>query len=99
MATLQCWDYPLQTGKLEGSTQGFIVIDREHLGTLLHCYLRDQRADARVIQASRDRIGLLHLPLGRLDDERTTSVQDTLGTDIDGRGGLSAIHPMTAPFS
>ena len=99
MATLQRWDYPLQTGKFEGRTQGFIVIDREHLRSLLHRYLRDQRPDAWIIQASRDRIGLLHLPLGRLDDERTTPVQDSLSTDIDGRGGLPAIHPMTAPFS
>ena len=66
--------------------QCFVVIDCQDRGAVADGQIGVNRADSRIVQSGRDRVGLFDLSVFALHDQGTGSVYDSFLSQLDGGG-------------
>ena len=86
MGAFQCRDDSFQAGQFESGFQCFVVIDSQDRGAVADGQIGVNRADSRIVQSGRDRVGLFDLSVLALHAQGTGSVYDSFPSQLDGGG-------------
>ena len=98
MCRFQCGDDAFQTGQFVGGTDGFVIVDGEHRGTVLCGKVGVQGTDTRIVQPCRYRVGFQDLSVFVLHHEGFRSVYDAQPSQLDGGGRVSRMDALSACF-
>ena len=99
VAAFESGDDAFKAGEFEGGTERFIIGDRQDGGTAGVGEVGKERADAGIVESGGDAVGFDHAAFGVLHDEGAAAVEDARATDVDGRGGATALYALPTGFS
>ena len=99
VAAFESGDDAFEAGEFEGGTERFIIGDRQDGGAAGVGEVGKERADAGIVESGGDAVGFDHAAFGVLHDEGAAAVEDARATDVDGRGGATALYALPTGFS